>query len=193
MFTGIVEEVGRVRRREGGYFEIEADEVISDAKLGDSIAVDGCCLTVVELGPGWWAAEAVVETLGRTTLGRFQVGDLVNLERPLRLSDRLGGHVVQGHVDATGTVSVPAPSLRITTPTHLLRYVVEKGSIAINGVSLTVVGVFADGFEVALIPHTAEATTLGRKVVGDQVNLEVDIMAKYTERLLAAGRPAEAG
>ncbi|MHB1787671.1 MAG: riboflavin synthase, partial [Acidimicrobiales bacterium] len=125
MFTGIVEEVGRVRRREGGYFEIEADEVISDAKLGDSIAVDGCCLTVVELGPGWWAAEAVVETLGRTTLGRFQVGDLVNLERPLRLSDRLGGHVVQGHVDATGTVSVPAPSLRITTPTHLLRYVVE--------------------------------------------------------------------
>lgn len=192
MFTGIVEEVGRVRRREGGYFEIEADAVISDAELGDSIAVDGCCLTVVELGPGWWAAEAVVETLGRTTLGRLQVGDLVNLERPLRLSDRLGGHVVQGHVDATGTVSAPAPSLRITTPTHLLRYVVEKGSIAINGVSLTVVRVFADGFEVALIPHTAEATTLGRKVVGDQVNLEVDIMAKYTERLLVAGRPAEA-
>ncbi|MGH9300324.1 MAG: riboflavin synthase [Acidimicrobiales bacterium] len=186
MFTGIVEEMGRVRTRRDGYFEIEAGLVIEDAKVGDSIAVNGCCLTVIELGPGWWAAQAVEESLGRTTLGRAEVGDQVNLERPVRPSDRLGGHIVQGHVDATGVVAQVSPALRVTVPSNLARYVVEKGSIALDGVSLTVVGVSGDTLEVAIIPHTAESTTLGRKLMGDHVNLEVDIMAKYAERLLSA-------
>ncbi len=185
MFTGIVEELGRVARMGEGRLRIEASLVIEDAKVGDSTAVDGCCLTVVGLDAGAWEADVSDESLARTTLGQLRPGDPVNLERPLRLADRLGGHLVQGHVDAVGEVVAPAPDLAVRMPPELLRYTVVKGSIAVDGVSLTVARSLADGFTVAVIPHTAEATTLGRKRPGDRVNLEVDVMAKYAEKLLA--------
>jgi riboflavin synthase len=185
MFTGIVEEMGQVRHRDGGRFEFGATVVTTDAHVGDSIAVNGCCLTVVDHGDGWFAADAVDETLARTNLAGLEAGDGVNLERPMRLSDRLGGHLVQGHVDAVGEVVTPAPLLRVRAPAHLLRYIVEKGSITVDGASLTVVAALDDGFSVAVIPHTIEVTTLGHKGPGQLVNLEVDLVAKYVERLLA--------
>ncbi len=184
MFTGIVEELGRLAERHGGRFTFGATTVLEDAKPGASIAVNGCCLTVVDLGPDWWAADVVDETLARTTLGALAPGDPVNLERPLRLSDRLGGHLVQGHVDAVGEVTNAAPHLAIAAPPSVLSYVVEKGSIAVDGCSLTVTTVDDDGFTVAIVPHTAEVTTLGARRAGDLVNLEVDIVAKYVERLV---------
>jgi riboflavin synthase len=194
MFTGIVEELGRVRaihRREGGArVEIDATTVVADASVGDSIAVNGCCVTVVELGDGWWAADAVIETLERTTLGALEPGERVNLERPLRLADRVGGHLVQGHVDAVGRVAGRTPladgSTRFTfsAPAELLRYVVEKGSVAVDGISLTVAALDSGTFDVAVIPHTLDVTTLGHKDTGAFVNIEVDLMAKYVERLL---------
>ncbi|HEX7132318.1 MAG TPA: riboflavin synthase [Iamia sp.] len=184
MFTGIVEELGTVARREGQRLRIDADVVTSDAGIGDSIAVNGTCLTVVALGDGWWEADVVDETYSRTALGALDAGDPVNLERPVRVSDRLGGHLVQGHVDGVGHVVTPAPDLRVTVPDDLLRYVVEKGSITIDGVSLTVAAVHDDGLSVAIIPHTSEVTTLGRRGPGDAVNLEVDVTAKHVERLL---------
>ncbi|HET9689557.1 MAG TPA: riboflavin synthase [Acidimicrobiales bacterium] len=192
MFTGIVEEVGTLRSAEaagegGARLSFTAATVLADAAIGDSIAVNGCCLTVVAMGDGWWAADAVAETLGRTNLGALAPGDPVNLERPLRLDGRLGGHLVQGHVDAVGTVITAAPDLRVRAPADVLRYVVAKGSITVDGTSLTVVDVLDDGFTVAIIPHTAAATVLGTKGPGAPVNLEVDVVAKYTERLLAAG------
>ena len=186
MFTGIVEELGRVRSRDGGRFVFEASAILEDMKIGDSVSHNGCCLTVVEMGEGWYAIDAVDETLSRTDLGDLQPGDVVNLERPVRVSDRLGGHIVQGHVDAVGEIVQPAPDLRVRMPAELLRYVVEKGSITVDGCSLTVVEPTEDGFTVAVIPHTAAVTTLGRKGVGDRVNLEVDMVAKYIERLLEA-------
>ncbi|MET0664156.1 MAG: riboflavin synthase [Acidimicrobiales bacterium] len=189
MFTGIVEELGTVLAVEaqglGVRARIGATAVLEGAKRGDSTAVDGCCLTVVELGDGWFEADVSDESLRRTTLGARQAGDRVNLERPLQVTDRLGGHIVQGHVDAVGEVVAPAPDLRIRMPEDLRRYIIEKGSITVDGVSLTVVQVTDDGFTVAVIPHTAEVTTLGAKQPGDTVNLEVDLIAKYTERLLA--------
>ncbi len=154
-----------------------------DAKVGDSIAVNGCCLTVVELGPGTWSADVVDETLDRTNLGALKPGDPVNLERPVRLTDRLGGHIVQGHVDGMGKVVSAGPDLVVRTPDN--RYLAEKGSVAVDGVSLTVVEVTEDLFRVAVVPHTAAVTTLGRLRDGDRVNLEFDILAKYVERLLA--------
>ena len=184
MFTGIVEELGHLAAREGARFTFAADLVLADASVGGSIAVDGCCLTVVDRGEGWWAADVVDQTLSRTTLGRLAPGDPVNLERPLRIVDRLGGHLVQGHVDAVGEVVQAAPDLVVAAPDAVLRYVVEKGSIAVDGCSLTVAGVGADDFAVAIVPHTAEVTTLGRKRSGDLVNLEADLVAKYVERLL---------
>jgi riboflavin synthase len=184
MFTGIVEELGRVRRRAGGRFEFEAVAVLEDLKVGDSVAHNGCCLTVVETSDGWYAVDAIAETLGRTNLGDLAVGDVVNLERPVRLLDRLGGHLVQGHVDAVGVVEGPAPDLVVAAPEAVLRYVVEKGSITVDGCSLTVVTVTPGTFSVAVIPHTAAVTTLGRRTAGERVNLEVDIVAKYVERLL---------
>jgi riboflavin synthase len=184
MFTGIVEELGSVVSHSPGRIRIGAREVLGDASTGDSIAVDGCCLTVVETGDGWWDADVSDETYKRTTLGDRQPGDPVNLERPVKVSDRLGGHIVQGHVDGVGEIVDPAPDLRVRVPRELLRYVVEKGSIAVDGVSLTVVDVLDDGFTAAVIPHTAEVTTLGRKGPGDRVNLEVDVTVKYVERLL---------
>jgi riboflavin synthase len=203
MFTGIVEELGRfVARGPGERARFAARTVLEDSRLGDSIAVNGCCLTLVEQGDGWWEADLSDETLRRTTLGALRPGDPVNLERPLRLSDRLGGHLVQGHVDAVGTVVAPAPDLRVRIPGPLRRYCVEKGSMTVDGVSLTIVDVLLrdgggtgeasrspqDGapFEVsfAIIPHTAEVTTLGHRRPGEGVNIEADVMAKHVEQLL---------
>jgi riboflavin synthase len=194
VFTGIVEELGRVEARDGGRFRFRAPVTSEDAKLGDSIAVNGCCVTVTEVGAGWWEAHAVDETLSRTNLDDLEPGDPVNLERPLRLADRLGGHLVQGHVDAVGEIVEPAPELCVRIPPELLRYVVEKGSITVDGCSLTVVQPLDDGFTVAVIPHTMAVTTLGHKGRGGRVNLEVDVMAKYVERLLQSRMPdANAG
>ena len=194
MFTGIIEELGRVRaidRREGGArLEIAASTVLADARPGDSIAVNGCCLTVVARGDGWWAADAVIETLERTALGSLERDDSVNLERPLRLSDHLGGHLVQGHVDAVGQVAARRPladgSTRFTfsAPADVLRYVVEKGSVAVDGISLTVAALGDEAFDVAIIPHTLAVTTLGQRDPGAVVNVEADLIAKYVERLL---------
>ena len=199
MFTGLVEELATVRavrpNATGARLEIEAATVLDDAVLGASIAVNGCCLTVVELGEGCWAADAVEETLRRTCLGALVAGDRVNLERPVRLSDRLGGHIVQGHVDGVGEITEKtaladgSTRMAVAAAGDVLRYVVEKGSIAVDGVSLTVAGVDAassgrGAFEFALIPHTATVTTLGIKGPGAPVNLEVDLLAKYVERLM---------
>ncbi len=186
MFTGIVEELGRVAGRDGARLRIDATVVVGDAGLGDSIAVNGCCLTVVDFDPaaGWWEADVTDETFARTNLGALEPGDPVNLERPVRLADRLGGHLVQGHVDGVGRIVTPAPDLGVSIDPALCRYVVEKGSITVDGVSLTVVEPLPAGFTVAVIPHTADVTTLGHKGPGDAVNIEVDVMAKYAERLL---------
>jgi riboflavin synthase len=186
MFTGIVEELGTLAERDGGRVRIRATTVLDGLVLGDSIAVNGCCVTAVAAGDGWWEADLTEETFGRTNLGGLAPGEPVHLERAVRLADRLGGHMVQGHVDAVGEIVEPAPNLRVRMPVDLLRYVVPKGSITVDGVSLTVVDVIADGFTVAVIPHTAEVTTLGRLRPGDLVNLEVDVIAKYVERLLSA-------
>ena len=210
MFTGIVEELGSVRavRHHDGAarIEISAAVVLDDASIGASIAVNGCCLTVVEQGDGWWAADAQGETLDRTTIGSLHAGDPVNLERPVRLADRLGGHIVQGHVDGVGTIVERAPEpdgstrLAVQLPDGLARYVVEKGSVTVDGVSLTVTGFEsgsleaggADRFGIALVPHTLAVTTLGVRMPGDAVNLEVDVLAKYVERLLKPEQGARA-
>jgi riboflavin synthase len=187
MFTGIVEELGTVVSREGPRLRIAAKTVLDDVELGASIAVNGTCLTVVDwsLDEGWWEADVVDESYARTSLGALEPGHPVNLERPVRLSDRLGGHLVQGHVDGVGTIVTGAPDLRVRCDRELLRYVVEKGSITVDGISLTIAVVHDDGFEVAVIPHTMDVTTLGHKGPGDSLNLEVDVTAKYVERLLA--------
>ncbi|MFO7589981.1 MAG: riboflavin synthase [Acidimicrobiia bacterium] len=203
MFTGIVEELGAVRaitpRADGARIEIACSTVLEATRPGDSIAVDGCCLTVVELGEGWWAADAQPESLDRTTLGRLVDGAPVNLERPVRLSDRLGGHLVQGHVDGVGTIVNRAPEgdgsvrFQIVLDAGTGRYVVEKGSITLDGVSLTVTEVTDDAdagvrIGIAVIPHTLEVTTFGTRAVGDDVNVEVDVLAKYVERLFPPRR-----
>jgi riboflavin synthase len=188
MFTGIVEELGQIQSFERGRLRIGAHGVLDDVRLGDSIAVSGCCLTVVAMGDDWWEADVSQETLERTSLKGVQPGAAVNLERAVKLQDRLGGHLVQGHVDAVGEVIDPVPDLRVRIPEHLLRYVVEKGSVTVDGVSLTVVKPLPDGFTVAIIPHTSAITSLGDKQRGDLVNIEVDVMAKYVERLLQEGR-----
>lgn len=191
MFTGIVEELGTVVSRHGRKLRIGATTVLEDIEMGASISVSGTCLTVVAWGEDWWEADVVDETYERTCLGALSAGDHVNLERPVRLADRLGGHLVQGHVDAVGTIVRPAPDLQIDVDPALLRYVVEKGSITVDGVSLTVASVRPDGLSVAVIPHTAEVTTLGRKGPGDPVNLEIDVIAKYVESLLEPIQPSE--
>jgi riboflavin synthase len=192
VFTGIVEELGTIESLNGSRLRIAASVVLDDVTLGASIAVNGCCLTVVEWGSNFFDADLSQETLDRTSLQSLRAGDPVNLERPVRLEDRLGGHLVQGHVDAVGQVVRPAPNLQVSMPAELLRYVVEKGSVTIDGVSLTVVEVLPDGFTVALIPHTCDVTTFGTRVAGDFVNLEVDVMAKYAESLLAGYLRADA-
>lgn len=194
MFTGIVQELGRVagvERRAADHvrLHVAATEVVADAAVGDSIAVDGCCLTVSELPtdagrPTGFVADLMAETLRATTLGGLVEDDVVNLEPALAAATRLGGHLVQGHVDAVGEIVDAVPDLRVRVPRDLLRYLVVKGSVTVDGVSLTVVDVLDDGFTVAVIPHTAAVTTLGRKGPGDAVNLEVDVTVKYVERLL---------
>jgi riboflavin synthase len=193
MFTGIVEELGHVESLSAGRLRLRASGVLADATLGASIAVNGCCLTVVafehpsdgDAAAGWWEADLSDETLERTSLSDLAPGEVVNLERPVRLADRLGGHLVQGHVDAVGTIVATPPHLQVAAPPEVLVYLVPKGSVTVDGVSLTVVEVLDDGFTVAVIPHTASVTTLGHKGPGSRVNLEVDVIAKYTERLLA--------
>ena len=200
VFTGIVEELGEVVDKEeltdAARFVIRGPVVTSDAGHGDSIAVNGVCLTVVEVLPdGQFSADVMAETLNRSSLQRLEVGSRVNLERAAALNSRLGGHIVQGHVDGTGTVLSRSPSehwevVRIALPDNLSRYVVEKGSITVDGISLTVSGLGAETsghwFEVSLIPTTLELTTLGGAAAGTPVNLEVDVIAKYVERLLHA-------
>jgi riboflavin synthase len=184
VYTGIVEELGRVRSFDGKVLEIETASMTDGAQLGDSIAINGVCLTMVAFGDDWFRADVTDETVRRSSLGDLSSGDPVNLELPMRANERLGGHIVQGHVDAVGEVVSPAPDLQVRMPADLTRYVVEKGSITVDGVSLTVVKALPDGFTVAVIPHTAEVTTLGRRQPGDKVNLEVDLIAKYVERLM---------
>lgn len=197
MFTGIVEELGEVTGREvladAARLTIRGPVVTGDAGHGDSIAVNGVCLTVAELlSDDQFTADVMAESLNRSNLGELQVGSRVNLERAAAVNSRLGGHIVQGHVDGTGQVVTRAPSehwevVRIEIPPAVARYVVEKGSITVDGISLTVSGLGSeprDWFEVSLIPTTRELTTLGRAPVGTRVNLEVDVIAKYVERLL---------
>jgi riboflavin synthase len=186
MFTGIVEELGRLESLDGGRLRIAATRVVEDASIGDSIAVNGCCLTVVAFGDDWWEADVSDETISRTSIRSLEPGDGINLERAVKMSDRLGGHLVQGHVDGVGEIVDPVPHLRVRVPASLTRYLVEKGSVTVDGVSLTVVDALDDGFTVAIIPHTADVTTLGARQPGDLVNIEVDVMAKYVERLMAA-------
>lgn len=187
MFTGIVEEKGRVLSRNGARLRIGASTVLSDSGIGASIAVNGCCLTVVERGDDWWVADVSDETYSRTNLGALAEGDPVNLERPMAADGRFGGHIVLGHVDAVGTIVSPAPSLVVRVPRELMRYIVEKGSCTVDGISLTVFNLTDDTFEVAVIPHTADVTTLGVRRPGDSVNIEIDVLAKHVERLLSQG------
>ncbi|WP_327685254.1 riboflavin synthase [Streptomyces sp. NBC_00467] len=196
MFTGIVEELGEVTAVENlgdsSRFRLRGPVVTDGAKHGDSIAVNGVCLTVVDTADGEFTADVMAETLDRSSLGALQAGSRVNLERPMAVGGRLGGHIVQGHVDNVGTVLERKPSenweiVKISLPSDLTRYVVEKGSITVDGVSLTVVDAGPDYFTISLIPTTLALTTLGIKQSGDPVNLEVDVIAKYVERLLGAG------
>lgn len=185
MFTGIVEEMGRIESFVHGRLRVQCHTVITDAAIGDSIAVNGCCLTVVDLSTDWWEADLSSETIARTTFDDLESGSSVNLERAVMASQRLGGHIVQGHVDGVGTVVAPVPDLAVRVPAHLVHYLVEKGSVTVDGVSLTVVDIHDDVFTVAVIPHTADVTTLGRLIPGQRVNLEADVIAKYVERMIA--------
>lgn len=196
MFTGIVEELGQVTEvtnlGDSSRLRLRGPLVTKDAAHGDSIAVNGVCLTVVDCANSEFTADVMAESLDRTSLGALLPGSPVNLERAMKLGGRLGGHLVQGHVDGTGTITDRTPGehwelVRISLPGPLARYVVEKGSITVDGISLTVASVADDHFTVSLIPTTLELTTLGSKERGEPVNLEVDILAKYVERLLAAG------
>lgn len=191
MFTGIVEEVGRVKEAGPGRLVIAAGTVLGDLKVSDSIAINGTCLTVVSRDQYTFAVNVVPETLRRTNLGSLRPGDPVNLERPLAVGGRLGGHIVQGHVDGTGVVDSIAGEgeallVRFRASEAIMRYVVEKGFIAVDGTSLTVVNCDRQSFLVTIIPYTRDHTNLGTRKVGDVVNLEVDIIAKYIERLYSA-------
>lgn len=204
MFTGIVEETGVVRSAadngDGRRLVVGADVVLDDVTLGASIAVDGCCLTVTGFGAddrgSWFAADAVPETLGRTTLGKWGDGDPVNLERSMPADGRFGGHIVQGHIDTVTEIEVIHHHLdgsRLLTfrlPDALAGQIVEKGSVALDGISLTVASVGADGttFDIAVVPHTLDVTTLGQRAIGDRLNVEADVIARYVAGLAAAGR-----
>ena len=197
MFTGIIEEVGTVKRiqRSGSssFIEIQAKKVLEDVHLGDSIAVNGVCLTVTHFGGGMFRADVMNETLSRSSLGSLASGSPVNLERAMAAGGRFGGHIVSGHIDGTGTISDIrndgiAVWYTVSAPPELLRYIVEKGSVAIDGISLTVAKVTDTSFSVSIIPHTAAETILGTKKTGDTVNLENDIIGKYVEKLM---KPAD--
>ena len=193
MFTGLIQDVGQVLSlsRAGDFATLTLSTVLADEtmKVGDSLAVNGVCLTAVDVTHGRVSLEVVSETLSRTVLGRLPVGGRVNLERPLRVGDRIDGHLVQGHVDGVGRVRSgrrvgPAVLVEVEVPASLRRYIVEKGSVAVDGVSLTVAGVTATSFTVSLVPHTLKATTLERLDVGREVNIEADVIAKYVEGLV---------
>jgi len=193
LFTGIVEELGKLRKIQRGSdsakLTIEGSVVLNDVRLGDSIAVNGVCLTVVRYNDRFFDVEVMAETLRKTNLEELKPGDLVNLERALRVGDRLGGHIVSGHIDGVGEiVSQQREDIAILTdiraPAGVMKYVVKKGSVAVDGISLTVVDCTDEMFRVSLIPHTARMTTLGYKKVGDRVNLESDIIGRYVERLM---------
>ena len=193
MFTGIVEERGTVASvvdlGDAMRVRIRADKVLQDSELGASISVNGICLTVAERGDDWFEADVMAETLRRTSLGKLVTDSPVNLERAARVDSRLGGHIVQGHVDGTGEVAAIEPSeqwtvMAIRVPAELTRYMVEKGSITVDGVSLTIVSVTDSRFTISLIPTTLAETNLGAKQVGDRVNIEVDVLAKYVEKLV---------
>ena len=198
MFTGIVEEIGQIKNVQRGAksitFCIEASKVLEDTKIGDSICTNGVCLTVTDISPaaegkGWFKADVMPETIRKTSMAKLQVGSKVNLERALTLNTRLGGHIVSGHVDGVGHVVRKEQDdiaiwLWIECDTNLMRYIIPKGSVTLQGVSLTVAKVEATRFAVSLIPHTQEETTLHANVVGDVVNIETDIIAKYVERLM---------
>lgn len=196
MFTGIVEELGTVAALEDQgdaiRLTIDATTVLADAGLGDSIAVNGCCLTVAERTDSTWTADVMQETLDKTSLRGVQAGDRVNLERAVTPQTRLGGHIVQGHVDGVGEILSRTPSehwevVEISLPDHLSRYLVDKGSITVDGISLTVVEAKPASFTISLIPETLARTTLGFRAVGDRVNLEADVLAKHVEKLLQSG------
>lgn len=193
MFTGLVEELGTIisiaKGARSARLLIAASQVLEDGKIGDSIAVNGVCLTVVAIEGNGFQADVMAETLNKSNLGDLRPGEKVNLERALRLSDRLGGHLVSGHIDGVGKIIRQevldiAVVTEIEAPPELLKYVIPKGSIAIDGISLTVVSVQENSFTVSLIPHTAKITSLGYKKIGDKVNLETDIIGKYIERMM---------
>jgi riboflavin synthase len=185
VFTGIVEELGKVGSRDGSRLRINSSVVLEGSNLGASIAVNGCCLTVVATdGSTYWDADVSEETYSRTNLGSLQAGDVVNLERPMALGERLGGHIVLGHVDAVGHVVSSAPDLVIRIPRDLMHLIVEKGSVTVDGISLTAFDLTSDTFRVAVIPHTTAVTTLGVRKPGDAVNIEMDVLAKHVERLV---------
>ena len=202
MFTGLVAELGTVQRlaRQGSSYHLTvgAKKVLDNLKIGDSVAVNGACLTVVRMDEGGFTADVMPETVSLTNIGSLQPGSKVNLERTLRLCDGLDGHIVSGHVEGLGTISEQRPEgiavvVTIATPPELLKYIIKKGSIAIDGISLTVTEVTDTSFSVSLIPHTAKETTLGFKKVGDSVNLETDILGKYVERMLTWNKQTQAG
>jgi riboflavin synthase len=191
VFTGIVEELGTVAAKGPGGLEIGCAVVLDGTEVGDSISVNGCCLTVTERRPDAFSADVMAETLRRTSLGALEPGSPVNLERALAAGDRFGGHIVQGHVDAAVEVLAVEPdeqwtTLRVALPAEIAAYVAEKGSITLDGVSLTVAGVDDGSFVVALIPHTLDHTTLGQARAGTRLNLEIDVIAKYVGRLLSS-------
>lgn len=191
MFTGIVEEVGTVRRVGGGTLSIDAEEILTDVRLGDSIAVNGVCLTVTSFDKNHFEADVMPETVRRTSLAELRRGSLVNLERALTLASRLGGHIVSGHIDGVGTVAGlrqegNALLLTVAAAPALLRGIVEKGSVALDGISLTVAAVTEETFTVSLIPHTREVTNLRAKRTGSRLNIETDIIGKYVEKLMTA-------
>lgn len=190
MFTGIIEEVGTVKARKTGILELYASKVLEDVHLGDSIAVNGVCLTVTSFTSQSFCVDVMPETFRRTSLGALTIGSKVNLERAMAANGRFGGHIVAGHVDATGTISNlkkegNAIWVTVETPASLLKYMIEKGSITIDGISLTIAAVTDHDFSVSIIPHTGEETTLLQKKIGEAVNLECDMIGKYVEKLLS--------
>lgn len=195
MFTGIIEEVGRIRQAGSGHLRIDCTQVLRDVHEGDSVAVNGICLTVTSFGRAFFTADVMPETVRRTSLAELKPGDPVNLERALAVSARLGGHIVSGHIDGTGKIRSlreegNAVLMTIEAAPEILHYVVEKGSVALDGISLTVAAVTEQDFMVSLIPHTREITNLGSKHAGSLINIETDILGKYVEKLIA-GNPAE--
>ena len=189
MFTGIIEEIGKLKSLNGGRIEISCEKILSDIKIGDSISTNGICLTVVDFGKNFFAADVMPETFRKTSLAEIQTGGVVNLERALKVGDRLGGHIVSGHIDGTGKIlsmrtEGNAIFIEIQAENFLLKQIAAKGSVALDGISLTVVDANQENFSVSMIPHTREVTNFKFKRVGSLVNIETDVLAKYVERLI---------